>query len=71
MLTPTIEQLAAEARGRWVVGKLNVDDNRKVASRFHIDSIPTMLIFKGGKLVDRIVGLQSKAAIEKRLLAKA
>jgi thioredoxin len=71
MIAPAVDQLAAESRGRWVVAKLNVDENRETASRFHIDSIPTLLLFKGGQLVDRIVGLQPKAELEKRLVAAA
>jgi thioredoxin len=71
MIAPAIDQLAAESRGRWVVAKLNVDENRETASRFHIDSIPTLLLFKGGQLVERIVGLQPKAELEKRLVAAA
>jgi thioredoxin len=67
MLTPTIDALATEAGGKYLVGKLNTDENPSVASRFKIDSIPTLLIFHHGQLVDRVVGLQSKAAIAGRL----
>lgn len=67
MIAPIMDQLAAESRGRYVVGKLNVDENPRVASQFRIASIPTMLIFKGGELVDRLVGLQGKDAIASRL----
>jgi thioredoxin len=66
-IAPTIDQLAAESAGRYRIGKLNVDENPKVAGQFHIESIPALLIFKGGKLVDRLVGLQPKAAIEAKL----
>src|SRR5438105_4041316 len=52
MLTPTIEQLGAESADRWVIAKLNVDENPRVASQFQISSIPTMLLFKDGNLVD-------------------
>ena len=69
MLTPTIEALAAEARDRYVVAKLNIDENPGVANRFNVRSIPTMLFFKRGQLVDQLVGLQSKSAIEARLRA--
>jgi thioredoxin-like negative regulator of GroEL len=64
-----MEQLAAEANGRYRIAKLNVDDNPRVASQFQIQSIPTMLVFKNGALVDRIVGAQPKPAIAARLLA--
>jgi thioredoxin 1 len=52
------------------VGKLNTDENPSVASRFRIDSIPTMLIFNRGQLVDRLVGVQSKGAIAGKLDAE-
>jgi thioredoxin len=67
MLTPTIEALAGESYGRYAVAKLNVDQNPGTASQFNISSIPTMLIFQNGHLVDRLVGLQSKAAITAKL----
>jgi len=69
MLTPTIEALARESAGRWVIGKLNVDENQRTASRFNISSIPAMLIFQHGQLIDQLVGLQPKQAIESRLAA--
>lgn len=67
MLTPTIEALASESNGRWIIAKLDVDQNQRVASTFNVSSIPTMLIFKNGQLKDQLVGLQSKQAIESRL----
>lgn len=69
MVGPIMEQLAAESNGRYRVAKLNVDENPRTAAQFQIQSIPTMLIFKDGKLVDRIVGAQPKPAIAARLLA--
>jgi thioredoxin len=66
---PIMEQLAAESNGRYRVAKLNVDENPRTAAQFQIQSIPTMLIFKDGKLVDRIVGAQPKPAIAARLLS--
>jgi thioredoxin-like negative regulator of GroEL len=66
-----MEQLAAESGGRYRITKLNVDENPKTASQFQIQSIPTMLIFKDGKLVDRLVGALPKPAIAARLLAHA
>ncbi len=71
MITPIMEQLAAESAGRYRIAKLNVDENPRTAAQFQIQSIPTMLIFKNGNLVDRIVGLQPKPAIAARLLAHA
>ena len=67
MVGPIMEQLATESRGRYRVAKLNVDENPRTASQFQIQSIPTMLIFKNGKLVDRIIGAQPKQAIASRL----
>jgi len=69
-IAPVLDQLAAESAGRYLIAKLNVDDNRRVANQFQIQSIPTMLIFKDGALVDRIVGALPKQAIAARL-AKA
>jgi thioredoxin len=63
MIAPTIEQLASESAGRWLVGKLDVDRNPMTAQRFRISSIPTLLIFKRGELVEQLVGLQPKPAI--------
>ena len=67
MIGPIMDQLAAESQGQYRIAKLNVDDNPQTASRFQIASIPTMLIFKDGKLIDRIIGAQSKQAIAERL----
>lgn len=67
MVGPVIDQLASEAQGRYRVAKLNVDENPQTAARFQISSIPTLLIFKNGKLVDRMVGAQPKTAIAARL----
>ncbi len=71
MVGPIMDQLAAEANGRYRIAKLNVDDNPRIASQFQIQSIPTMLIFKDGKLVDRIVGAQPKPAIAEKLARAA
>lgn len=71
MIAPVLDQLAAEANGRYKIAKLNVDENPRTASQFNIRSIPTMLIFKNGKLVDRIVGAQPKQVIAARLAARS
>lgn len=68
---PIMDQLAAEANGRYRIAKLNVDENPMTASRYQIASIPTMLIFKNGALIDRIVGAQPKQAIAERLIRAA
>lgn len=67
MIAPVLVQLVAESQGLYRIAKLNVDENPQTASRFQIASIPTMLIFKDGKLVDRLIGAQSKQAIAERL----
>ncbi|MEP6848573.1 MAG: thioredoxin [Acidobacteriota bacterium] len=69
MVAPVVEQLAVELSGKVRVGKLDVDANQRTAGRFRVQSIPSMLIFKDGKEVDRIVGAQSKEAILKHLAA--
>jgi thioredoxin 2 len=66
-IAPAIDELAAELQGRMRVAKLNVDENPATASRFDIRSIPTLLVFAGGREVDRIVGAQPKHAIRARL----
>jgi thioredoxin 1 len=67
MIAPVLDELAAESNGRYRIAKLNVDENPLTAAQFNVRSIPTMLIFKNGALVDRIVGAQPKQAIAARL----
>ena len=67
MLAPTIEALARDYAGRVVVGKLDVDANPHTASRFDVRGIPALLFFRDGHLVDRLVGVQPRGAIEARL----
>jgi len=67
MVAPVIEELAAEMAGRVRVAKLNVDENPATAARFGVQSIPTLLLLRGGRVLDRIVGVQSKAAIVQRI----
>jgi len=69
-IAPTIDALAAESGGRYVVAKLDVDANPRTASKFNIEGIPALLIFKQGRLVDQLVGLQPKPAIVARLQAQ-
>src|SRR5438067_10253311 len=56
MLTPTVDRLAAEANDRYVVAKLNIDQNPRTQAEFQISSIPTLLIFKNGERVDQLLG---------------
>jgi thioredoxin 1 len=67
MVSPIIEQLAKEYSGRVAFGKVNVDENQLIAGSFGIQSIPTMIIFKGGKTVDVIIGALPKGQIETKL----
>ena len=67
MIAPIIDQLATELAGRVRVVKLNVDDNPRTAARFGLRSIPTLLVLKDGREVDRLVGVQPKQEIMRRL----
>mgnify|MGYP001600494711 CR=1 FL=1 len=68
-LAPVIDELAAEFAGRVAVAMLNTDSDAGVAVRYKVAAIPTLLFFKGGELVDRLVGVQTKAAVRERLEA--
>jgi thioredoxin 1 len=63
MVSPIIEQLSNELAGKAVFGKLNVDENPNVSNAFGIQSIPTIIIFKNGKAVDRIIGAMTKSQL--------
>ena len=67
MVSPIIEQLSREYSGRVAFGKVNVDENQRTAASFGIQSIPTLMIFKGSKAVDIIIGAMPKAQIEMKL----
>lgn len=67
VISPIVEELAKEYAGKVLFGKLNVDENPRTAERFRIFGIPTLLIIRNGKEVDRIVGLVPKDQIEARL----
>jgi thioredoxin 2 len=69
MVAPILEQLAGEYGGRVKIAKLNTDENPVVSSKYGIQSIPTMLIFKNGAQVDRLVGALPKQEIERHLAA--
>ena len=66
-VSPIIEQLSREYSGRVAFGKVNVDENQRIAASFGIQSIPTLMIFKGSKAVDVIIGAMPKAPIEMKL----
>ncbi len=67
MVSPIVDEIAREMAGALKVGKLNVDENPMVASKYRIMSIPTLLVFKNGRVVDQIVGALPKAQILNRL----
>ncbi len=67
MISPMVEELAREMAGRIRVAKLNVDENPATAARFNVQSIPTLLVLKGGREIDRIIGVQPKSEIARRL----
>lgn len=64
MIAPTVEALAAENAGEVIVGKLNVDNNPNTAMQFGVRSIPTLLLFKGGEVVESVVGLADKGQLQ-------
>lgn len=67
MVAPVVEELADEYAGRMVTGKVDVDENGPIASQYGIMSIPTLAIFKGGKMVDKITGFRGKADLVKMI----
>lgn len=69
MIAPIVEELAAEYEGKLKVGKLDVDENQKTSIKYGVRSIPTLLIFKSGKVVDTIIGAVPKNMIVQKLNA--
>jgi len=67
MIGPIVEELAGDYEGKVTIGKLDVDANPDVPSRFGIRSIPTLLIFKGGEIVDKVIGAVPKTVIADKL----
>ena len=67
MITPVLEELAAEYAGRVTVGKVNIDDHQNLAAQFRVSSIPTLLLFKGGQVVNQMVGARGKRDFQKML----
>jgi thioredoxin 1 len=69
-IAPILEELAVELDGKLKITKVNVDENDSIAAEYGIRAIPSMLLFKGGQLVDQIVGMMPKAALKDKVLAK-
>ena len=67
MLGPIVDELANDFEGKAIIGKMNIDENSEVSSQFGIRSIPTILFFKNGEQVDKVVGLLTKPALEEKI----
>lgn len=67
MQLPIVEELSSELQGQAVIGKINVDEEPELASQFGVMSIPTLILFKDGQPVDKMVGLQSKDALKSKI----
>lgn len=67
MVGPIVEELAAENADSVVIGKVNIDDNQTLATNYQVSSIPTLMVFKGGEVVDRFVGVQPKNRLQQAL----
>lgn len=70
MIGPIVEELAGDYDGKAVVAKLNVDENPQTAAKFGIRSIPTLLVFKGGQIVDKQIGAVPKSVLAQKLAAQ-
>src|ERR1700679_726317 len=69
-IAPVLDELATEFDGKISIAKVNIDDNEAIAAEFGIRAIPTMLLFKGGKVIEQIVGLLPKAPLKAKLAAQ-
>jgi len=67
MMLPVIDDLSKDMKGKVVFGKLNTDDSPNIARKYHIQAIPTLLIFKGGEVVDQVVGVMPKNKLAAKL----
>ena len=66
-IAPILEELATELDGKLRISKVNIDENNEIAAEYNIRAIPTMLVFKGGRVVDQIVGMMPKSALKAKL----
>ena len=69
MIGPVVEQLAGEYEGRAIIAKMDVDQNAQIPAKFGIRSIPTLMVFKNGKMVDKVIGAVPKNVLEQKLQA--
>jgi len=69
-IAPILDELAAEFSGQVTIAKVNIDDHESIAAEYGIRAIPTMLLFKGGKVVEQIVGMLPKTALKAKLVAQ-
>jgi thioredoxin 1 len=69
-IAPVLDEIAGELDGKLTIAKVNVDENEAIGAEFGVRAIPTMLLFKGGQVVEQIVGMMPKAALKEKLLAK-
>ena len=67
MMNPVIDQLSAEYEGKAVIGKLNVDDNPGVPTKYNVRGIPTFLLFKDGELQEKIIGATTKQVLQSKI----
>lgn len=67
MMAPLVETLAEEMAGEAVIGKLNVDDSEEIAMKYGVMNIPTLILFKNGQEINRVIGVQSREVLEKMI----
>ena len=69
MLAPVLEEVAKDVDGKGAIGKIDIDASQKIAAQYQITSVPTMILFKNGKEVNRLIGLRNADAIKQFILA--
>ena len=69
-IAPILDELSTELQGKLTIAKVNVDDNGELAAQFGVRAIPTMLLFKGGAMVEQFVGMMDKATLKGKLAGK-
>ena len=69
-IAPVLDELASEFEGKLSIAKVNIDENEAIAAEYGIRAIPTMLLFKGGKVIEQIVGMLPKATLKTKLAAQ-